>query len=227
MASVVRLPRSDDPSASIGTHVDGWGRDDLFSRRVGTLGRMRWNVVAGGVDLLPARAGALVVVNVRRFSLAAIYTALTLSDATGRPVRFVGRPDTAPVGALLRRLGGLIEHPDELRTALRHRQLVVMGAAATFHPRQVGRVDHRLVGAAVREKVRVYPAATASSPFGRAARIEIGREVMPARRRRGPLAELELADNVRVRINELLHELGGFRSGTAIDWLPLSGLGGH
>ena len=28
--------------------------------------------------------------------------------ATGRPVRFVGRPDVAPVGALARRLGGLL-----------------------------------------------------------------------------------------------------------------------
>jgi hypothetical protein len=225
-ARVVNLS-ADDTSPAIGTHVDGWGRDDVFARRIGSLSHLRWDITVGGVEHLPARTGALIVINTRRFSLAPVYTALALGDETDRPVRFVGRPDTAPVGAFLRRLGGLIEHPDEVRTALRHRELVVIGAAPTLHPRRAGRIDHRLIGAAVQEKARVYPGATASSPFSRAARVELGREVTSSRRRRGPLAELELADQVRFRIQALLDELGGFKSGTALDWLPLSGMGGQ
>jgi len=226
-ASVLKLPNTEGSPVGNGAHVDGWGRDDVFAHRMSALGHLRWHVTVGGADHLPARAGALIVVNARRFSLAPIYTAMALGEEIGRPVRFVGRPDTAPVGAFLRRVGGLIEHPDEVRTALRARQIVVMGTEPTLHPRRVGRIDHRLVGAAVQEKVRVYPGATASSPFGRSARVEIGREAAPGRRRRGPLAELELADQVRTRIKELLQELGGFSSGTALDWLPLSGMGGH
>ena len=41
-----------------------------------------------------------------------------LSEAVDRPVRFVGRPDVAPIGPLLRRIGGLLDHPDEVAGAL-------------------------------------------------------------------------------------------------------------
>jgi hypothetical protein len=72
----------------------------------------------------------------------------------------------------------------------------------------------------VAAKVRVLPAATISSPLQRAARVEIGREVKPSRSRRGPLAELELADLVEQRIDDLLAEAGGDLTGTPLDWLP-------
>jgi hypothetical protein len=83
-----------------------------------------------------------------------------------------------------------------------------------------------MVGAALSAGVSVYPAATSSSPFGRAARLEIGPASKSTRKRRGPLAELELADRVRVDIAMLLDELGELNTGTPLDWLPLSGLGG-
>ena len=78
-----------------------------------------------------------------------------------------------------------------------------------MHPRRVGRVDHRLIGAAVATKAAVFPAATASSPWSRSARIEIGPAMRPGRRRRGPLIELELADQVEQRIQRILDEFGG------------------
>ncbi|CAN5795554.1 hypothetical protein BH20ACT4_BH20ACT4_07200 [soil metagenome] len=213
------------PTAS-GVHVDGWGRDGVFVQRITTLANMRWHVALGGVDRLPAKAGALIVVNVRKYSLAPVFTALALGEATGRPVRFVGRPDTAPVGALLRRLGGLLEHPDEVRNALGAKELVVIGTGRELHPQRVGRIDHRLIGAAVQERVRVHPAAATSSPLSRHARVEIGTEVNAGRSRRGPLAELELADAARKRIRSLLEELGGWHSGPLFDWLPMAGMGG-
>ena len=214
-----------DPPAS-GVHVDGWGRDSIFVERITTLANMRWHVTLGGVDRLPSRAGALIVVNVRTYSLAPVFTALALCEATGRPVRFVGRPDTAPAGALLRRLGGLLDHPEEVRNALRAKELVVIGTGRELHPQRVGRIDHRLIGAAVQERVRVHPAAATSSPFSRHARVEIGTEINAGRSRRGPLAELELADAARKRIRSLLEEMGGWHSGPLFDWLSMPGMGG-
>ena len=171
---------------------------------------------------LPRRKGALIVVNARRFALSPIFAALALSETLHQPVRFVGRPDTAPVGAFSRRIGGLLDHPDEVAGALAGGQLVVMGAEHGA----IGRVDHTLVGAALSVGVSVYPAATSSSPLRRGARLEIGPASKSSRKRRGPLSELELADQVRVDIAMLLDELGELHTGTPLDWLPLSGLGG-
>jgi hypothetical protein len=206
--------------------VDDWGRDAALVNGAAQLAALRWNTIIGGIDRLPIRAGALIVVNTRRWSLAAIQAALAITRETGRPARFVGRPDIAPIGALARRLGGLLARPDEVAGALRAGELLVMSASPTVHPRRVGRVDHALIGAAVATRTAVFPAATASSPLGRSARIEIGSSIRPGRRRRGPLIELELADLTQQRIQRLLDEFGGTQTGTLLDWLPLSGMGG-
>jgi hypothetical protein len=241
LAEVVTLPtRGDGLRAGLGAavggvraalervpgEVDDWGRDPACVARLRLLAAARWNVVVSGAEHLPRQAGALIVVNARRFSLAPIYTALALGDAITRPVRFVGRPDIAPFGPLLQRLGGLLTRTDELTGALRHGQVVVLGTGHTAHPRHVGPVDHVLVGAAVAAKVKVFPAATASAPLGRGARVHVGPGLVPNLRRRGPLAELELADDLRVRIQSMLDEFGGTSTGTPLDWLPLSGMGG-
>src|SRR5690606_39269660 len=120
-------------------------------------------------------------------------TALSIGAALDRPVRFVGRPDVAPLGPTLQRLGGLLPLVDEVAGALRGGSLVVLGADHTSTNLHCGRVDHELVGAAVAARVPVVPAAALSSPTGRGARVEVGPAVRLARRRRGPLAEVELA----------------------------------
>jgi hypothetical protein len=150
-----------------------------------------------------------------------------MSRAVDRPVRFVGRPDDTTLGALAQRLGGLLDHPDEVAGALRAGELVVSAAAPSSRPREVGTVDHIIVGAAVASGVDVFPAATTSSPFSRKARIEIGSAIRGGRRRRGPLAEYEIAGEVREQISLLLTEMGDINTGTPLDWLPLSGLGGN
>ncbi len=211
--------------AGVGSwHVDDWGRDPALVGALAQAIRLRWNIIVGGANHLPVRAGALVVVNARKWSLSPIFTALAIEHATGRVARFVGRPDIAPVGALARRLGGLLARPDEVTGALRSGEVLVMGASPTLLPRRVGRVDHRLIGAAVETRTTVFPAATVSSPWGRTARLEIGPAARPGRRWRGPLIELELADLVEQRIQRLLDEFGGAQTGTPLDWL--SGLGG-
>lgn len=217
-APVISLRVGDVPAGM----VDDWGRDPGLVATVMRLANVRWDVSVGGSQYLPRRKGALIVVNTRRLALSPIYAALALGSTLNQPVRFVGRPDTAPVGAFSRRIGGLLDHPDEVAGALAGGQLVVMGAEHGT----VGRVDHTLVGAALSVGVAVYPAATSSSPLRRAARLEIGPASKASRKRRGPLAELELADQVRVDIATLLDELGELRTGTPLDWLPMSGLGG-
>jgi hypothetical protein len=207
--------------------VDDWGRDPTFVGIVNELSQLRWDIATGGSELLPAGRGALIVTNAQRFASTPLLTAMALTRAVDRPVRFVGRPDTAPVGPLLRRLGGLLARPEEVEGALRDGDLVVMGAAPTLGPRRVGTVDHRLVGAAVVTKVAVFPAATSSTPFGRQVRIELGHRVAVPRKRRGPLAELELADAVQREIALVLDEMGDIATGTPLDWLPFSRMGSH
>jgi hypothetical protein len=219
-ASVTRLT---DEQAGV---VDDWGRDPGLVRTMIRASRLRWDVTVGGDQRLPRRKGALIVVNARALALAPIYSALALSEVVDRPVRFVGRPDTAPIGAFLRRIGGLLDHPDEVAGALAAGQLVIMSADHNERLRKVGRVDHSLVGGALAAGVQVFPAATSSNPIGRAARLEIGPASRSPRRRKGPLSELELADQVGRDIELLLAEMGDIRTGTPIDWLPLSGLGG-
>ncbi len=220
-AAARRLGRPSRPE------IDEWGRDADLVAVADACSRLRWDIATGGVEHLPARRGALVVVNSRRFALTPIYTSLALSRACGRTVRYVGRGDIAPLGPLERRIGGLLAAPAEVAGALRDGDLVVMAAAPTVRPRLVGEVDHTLIGAALLAGAAVLPAASTSSPFGRQARVELGAALRPPRRRRGPLAELELADAIQERIASLLDEMGDINTGTPLDWLPMSGLGSH
>lgn len=206
-------------------HLDDWGRDPRLFSIVTGLSQLRWDVSTGGTDRLPKRKGALIVCNTRRFSMAPVFTAFGISRSTGRTVRFVGRPDRDPLGPFAQRLGAIVEHPDEVAGALAADELVVMPAAPSVRTRRVGTVDHFLIGAALEVGVRIHPAATTSSPFGRRARVEVGPATRARQRRRGPLAELEFADHVRDDIVRLLDEMGDIDTGTPLDWLPFSRLG--
>jgi len=200
--------------------IDDWGRDDSLVRVAGHLTRVRWTTTTGGLELRPVDGPAVVVVNTRRFRLTQWWVAVTLSADTGRPVRFVGRSDTAPFGALARRLGGLLARPDEVAGALRDGQVLVLGLNGTLDPREIGSCEPRLLGPAVEQRVPVHPAAVAASESSRTARIEIGPAIAPSRRRRGPLGELELARRLEARVGELLEAFGGAHTGTPLDLLP-------
>jgi hypothetical protein len=200
--------------------VDEWGRDEHVLRALGPLFQLRWDTLVGGEQRLPARKGALLVTNDRRLSFSPLYVSWALARATGRPVRFVGHPDIAPFGPVLRRLGAILHDPVEVRGALRHGELVVLGAAATRHPRHAGTVDVSMVGAAVMAGVGVHPVASMSSPIGRSARVQVGAAVRPRTKRRGPLAEVEIAEATQQHLQRLLDELGGVQTGMApLDWL--------
>lgn len=216
MQPVIRLPRSWYPADS----VDEWGRDAHLIELLSPAATMRWDVSVGGVHHLPKRDGALLVTNSRHFSLSTIYSAWALSREIGRPVRFGGRPDIVPFGPMLQRLGGLLNNPDEISGALRAGELVVVSAKGTRDPRHAGVVDPKLVATAIASHTPVYPVASISSLFGRAARVEVGPVVRPRRKRRGPLADLELAELTQLHIQRLIDGLGGLHTGVApIDWL--------
>lgn len=219
------IAAADPPTGLAGWDVDEWGRDATIVGAASWLTHLRWPTTVGGLERLPARGAAVVVINSRRFGLTPWFVALLLSRETGRPVRFVGRPDTAPVGAVARRLGGLLARPDEVASALHDGEVLVVGASGTMDPRAIGTVDHRLIGPAVELRVPVFPAAVAIAQLARRARIEIAPAVKPPRRRRGPLGEWELAEAVRIRIGLMLQEFGGTRTGTPFDWLSFSGMG--
>jgi len=203
------------------THsVDDYGRDPHLIGALAPFAKLRWSVTVGGAHHLPTNTGALLVCNSRRYSLSAIYAALALGEETERPVRFVGRPDIAPIGSFMRRIGGLLATPADVLNALSHHELVLVAAEGTSHPRNAGKVPHELVGPAVVAGVAVFPVATMSSTIGRAARVEVGPAVRARRKRRGPLAEVELADQVQHHLQRMLDGFGGVQTGVApIDWL--------
>ncbi len=214
--AVIRLPRSWYPADS----VDEWGRDARLISLLTPAVKLRWDVSVGGTEHLPKRDGALLVTNSRWLSLSSVYTAWSLSEAISRPVRFGGRPDIAPLGPWMQRLGGLLSDPEEISGALRAGELVVVSAKATRDPRHAGSVDPALIGCAVTSGCAVYPVASMSTPFGRATRVEVGAQVRLRQKRRGPLAELELAELTQRHIQRLIDGLGGLHTGVApIDWL--------
>ena len=203
--------------------VDDWGRDNGMVNRLWSASRVRWSTSVGGHLNVPKRSGALIVINARRLALAPAFAALAIGAAVDRPVRFVGRPDIAPLGPLMQRFGALLPIAAELEGALRAGEVVVMGAAHRHDNERAGLIDHHLVGAAVAAGVRVLPAATVSSATRRSARVEIGRPIRRSAPRRGPLEELEVADELRDRIDALLDEMGDLHGATPFDLLAATG----
>lgn len=202
--------------------IDEWGASEGAISIGRSLAGVRWRVDLGGIDRLPRRLGALLVTNPRQLALVPAMVALSIGDAVGRTVRFAGHPDLAPPSLVLRRIGAVLDDPDEVETALRGGDLVVVGARATsrWSPiptlavwgtdrREAGTVPVRHVAAAQRAGVAIHPVAAMSSPFARGARVEIGAAVRPVRDRRGPLAAAETADRVQRHLQQRLDEITG------------------
>ncbi len=107
-----------------------------------------------------------------------------------------------------------------MANALRNGEVVLISAEATSHPRHVGAIRHELLTGAVLLEAPVVPVATMSNMTGRTARVEVAERVVRRPSRRGPLAEVELADELQRRLQRQLDELGGYRTGLIpLDWL--------
>jgi hypothetical protein len=190
-----------------GTHVvDEWGLDEDWVSLAASAAGLRWSVAVGGAEHLPSRGPALVVVNHRPFAGSLAVALVGIRELTGRVLRIVGIPDVAPIGPVLRRLGGVLHHPQEIAGLLRSGHVPAVPCRAEWRlDGRVGRLDAELVGTAVAAGAPIVPVAVLASPWSRHARVEVGPPVR-VRRRRGPLATAELADAARAAVQRLVDE---------------------
>ena len=105
--------------------VDPWGLDVDLLRRVGPLVDLRWAISVEGEDCIPSDGPALLVSSRRWAPSEASVVGRAVLRETGRPLRVAGIPDVAPVGPVLRRFGGVVDHPAEVAALLRAGQLVL------------------------------------------------------------------------------------------------------
>jgi hypothetical protein len=106
--------------------VDEWGLDPDLVRTLLPLARLRWSIETLGAPHLPVDGPALVVYSRRIGVSEQAVLGTAVYRATHRVVRFVGVPDVAPVGPLLRRLGGVLRRADEIAGLLRAGEVVAM-----------------------------------------------------------------------------------------------------
>lgn len=186
--------------------VDEWGLDPDLVDALSPFAALRWAVDVHGDRHVPAAGPALVVFNRR----AGISEPFVLSRAvrltTGRYVRVLGVPDVAPLGPVLRRLGGALSHPEELASLLRAGHVVALALDRELRRRErAGALHPEALAPAVELGVPVLPAAVIGREVGRAWRVEIG-EPLDAPAGRGPLAWAEQADAARREVQALLDE---------------------
>ena len=177
--------------------VDRWGFDARVAGALDPLTALRWPVRVRGLEAVPP-SGPTVVVLARRLDPAApVAVATALRRATGRPARFLGVPDVAPVGPFLRRIGGAVARPEELAGLLRAGHLVVLPLGRALRP-GAALLDEDDLVPAVEEGATVVPAALLGAGWRRAWVLELAPRV--ARRGAGPAA---LAEGVREGIASL------------------------
>lgn len=186
--------------------IDEWGLDPDLVNLADPLLALRWDIRVDGIERLPAVGGAVLVFN-RRAGLSEPWVlARGIRRASGRFVRTVGVPDVAPAGPLLRRLGGVLDRPDEIGGLLRAGQLVGLPLSRELRSRdRTGALEVSRIGAAVATGVPVVPVAVVGRELGRAWRLVVGQPVDPVRRG-GPLAAAELAEATRAAVQTLLDD---------------------
>ena len=183
--------------------VDPWGLDAELVELLAPAARLRWDIdVQGALDLPD---GPFVVVISRRLGLSEPWVvAEAIRRTADRHVRFVGVPDVAPVGPTLRRLGAVVDRPDEIAGLLRAGEVVGLtlgrepvrrGHAGALHPEVLAPV--------VAAGVPVVPVAVDGRELGRHWRVTLG-ESIEAAVHPGPLAVAELAEHTRLAVQALL-----------------------
>ena len=122
-------------------------------------------------------------------------------------MRFVGVPDIEPAATCLRRLGGVLERPDEVAGLLRAGEVVVVWCSVLLRGgARVGHVRPELLEPAVEAACPVLPVAIHGSRFGRNLRVDVGPALLTAATSRRPLAAVDLADDAREAVQGLLDE---------------------
>jgi hypothetical protein len=193
--------------------IDEWGLDHDVIRVVAPFGRARWLVDSVGLDHLPHDGPALLVHNQGWWYSELSAVSASVHRATGRVVRFVGLPDVAPFGPLLRRMGGILDRPEEVRSVLRAGHLVSAGAGRERGDRRyAGEVRPHTVLAAIESHVPIVPVAAIGVELGLHWKVVFGEAIEPPTHH-DPLAATALADRVRRSLQHLLDEHGRNRFG--------------
>ncbi|WP_334143930.1 hypothetical protein [Rhabdothermincola sp.] len=154
--------------------VDEWGFDRDLTLVLAPFANLLPRPRLLGAARVPEVGPALVITD-RWVGLAGrMVLATLLAGATGRPVRFAGVPDVAPVGPLLRRLGGVPGNLHDLRSLLRAGQVVV--SSCGFDPRQpfgAGRPPEAVLAVAMSMGAPVVPAGVASCLPGQFSQVTL------------------------------------------------------
>lgn len=210
-------PRAGDPSAADGLvpllrrrvdgtfEVDAWGLDADVVALVEPALDLRWRVSVEGGEHLPGTGSALVVHNRRAGLSEPFVVARAVRAATRRHVRPVGSPDVAPLGTLLRRLGGVLDHPAEVAGLLRAGQIVAVPLGRElWSSHRAGLLRPDMLAVAVDQHVPVVPAALIGHETGRRWRVVFGPPMeLAAGRDEAPAGEAG-AESVGRRVQELL-----------------------
>ena len=188
--------------------IDEWGADpelvDLVDPLVGPFMR----VSVDGAAHVPSTGAAVLVANRRWGAIEpfVIMRGVRLSTGAARRVRFLGIPDVAPVGPVLRRLGGAVNRPDELAGLLRAGHLVAVPLGPHLRkPLRAGALSPQALGPALDLGVPVLPVAVVGGEVTGRWEVIIGEPLAPPTSR-GPLALAELADAARAGVQALLDE---------------------
>lgn len=186
--------------------IDPWGCDPEAQDAVDAVLRQVLRVAVTGDANLPVAGPALLVAN-RRLGIgepAALGRAVR--QVARRRLRFVGLPDIAPVGTVLRRLGAAVNRPAEVAALLRAGHLVGLPLSVVLRDRlRAGTLSPDDVAPALATGAPVIPVAVTGGELSGRWRVHFGVPV-PVPRLRGPLALAELADAAQAAVQTLLDE---------------------
>lgn len=186
--------------------VDEFGLDPELIELVDPLAALRYRVDVRGAEHVPAEGPAVIVAN-RRFGVSEpIVLARGVRRTAGRRVRFMGIPDVAPLGPVLRRLGGAVSHPDEVASMLGMGHVVSIPLGRSHRKGVAGPLAPFALEPALALDAPVIPAAVVGREVGRRWRVTLGAP-LPRLQGRGPLAMAELADEAREGVQRLLDEM--------------------
>ncbi len=186
--------------------VDPWGYDSDLVELLDPVLALRWHVDVDGAEHVPAD-GAFVLVSNRRIGASEpLVLARGIRRATNRRVRFLGIPDVPLAGPMLRRIGGAVDRPAELRTLLRAGHPVAVPLSRRLYPRRVaGEIGAEELVPALDLDVPVLPVAVIGRELLRNWRVSIGAPV-PHPDVHGPLGLAEMAERVEAGVQSLLDE---------------------
>jgi hypothetical protein len=184
--------------------IDEFGLDRDLLRLITPLARLRWRVVVEGDRRLPEVGPALLVHN-RRLGLSEpAVLALTVVQATGRPLRWTGAPGRGPLAQPSRQLGGVPSDPADVRSLLHAGELVGLALAREpLHRFHVPAVPSRPMQAALELGVPIVPVAISGLEAARRWSVRIGAPIA-TRRRRATGDPEELGEAAREALRALL-----------------------